>query len=374
MRRILFLLTNLAGGGAEKVLVDILRHTDFERYEVDLLLVVKEGIYLDSLPEQVNIYSLYKRRGLKYKLDFFFSRYWGIDFFQSRLIKKRIEKRYDAIVSFMEGIPLKFHKYIVNQGQVNISWVHTDMERLHYTAKYFRKHEEQQLYSQMNKVIVVSQQAQKGFSKVFKIHSSVYTLYNPIDRNSIITLADAINVTKTRLTICCVGRLTYAKRYDRAIRIIHKLIKCGYDVELWIAGNGVMERQLRKLAEDLNVEKHVTFLGFQSNPYPYVKAADIFLSTSMTEGYPLVICEALCLEKPIVATNVTGPREILGNSEYGLLTEENDDAIFAGVRRMIDDEALRAHYVAKARERKQEFEIQPVVDRIYNIICSSSHD
>lgn len=374
MKRILFLLTNLAGGGAEKVLVDILRHTDFERYEVDLLLVVNEGVYLDSLPAQVSTYSLYEQRGLKYKLDFFFSRYWGMDFFQSRLIKKRIGKRYDVIVSFMEGIPLKFHKYILDRGQVNISWVHTDMERLHYTAKYFRKHEEQQLYAQMNKVIVVSQQAQKGFGKVFKIHTPVYALYNPIDRDLIIALANAMSVTKSKLTICSVGRLTYAKRYDRAIRAIGKLMNCGYNVELWIIGNGGLEKQLRKQTEELNIEKHVKFLGFQSNPYPYVKAADIFLSTSMTEGYPLVICEALCLGKPIVATNVTGPREILGDSEYGLLIEEDDDAIFAGICRMIDDEALRAHYAAKACERKQVFEIQPVVDKIYNIICAPSHD
>ena len=129
-----------------------------------------------------------------------------------------------------------------------------------------------------------------------------------------------------------------------------------------------------KLCNDLGIKKNVSFLGFQSNPYPYIKAADMFLSTSMTEGYPLVICEALCLDKPIVATNVTGPREILGDSEYGLLAEESDEAIFSAVQRMIDDEDLRKHYATKASERKQLFDIQSTVDNIYRLISSDSND
>ena len=76
VKKILFLLTNLSGGGAEKVLIDILRHTDFTRYEVDLLLVVKEGVYLTSVPNEVKVYSLYENRGFKYKLHLALSRYW----------------------------------------------------------------------------------------------------------------------------------------------------------------------------------------------------------------------------------------------------------------------------------------------------------
>ena len=135
MNKILFILTNLSGGGAEKVLIDILRHTDFTYYEVDLLLVVKEGVYLTSVPNDVKIFSLYERRGLKYKLHFALSRYWGLDYFQRSLVQKKIKERYDTILSFMEGIPLKFHKYLLGCAEKNISWVHTDMEKLHYTLK-----------------------------------------------------------------------------------------------------------------------------------------------------------------------------------------------------------------------------------------------
>lgn len=87
-----------------------------------------------------------------------------------------------------------------------------------------------------------------------------------------------------------------------------------------------------------------------------------------------MICEALCLDKPIVTTNVTGPRKILGDLEYGLLTEENDDAIFEGVRRMIDDADLRKYYAKKASERRQIFDIQSTVDKIYKLITSDTND
>ena len=90
MKKILFILTNLAGGGAEKVLVDIFRHTDFERFKVDLLLVVNEGIYLSSLPSQIRVMTLYEKRGIRYKLDFLFTRYLRIDIFQSSLVKKKV--------------------------------------------------------------------------------------------------------------------------------------------------------------------------------------------------------------------------------------------------------------------------------------------
>lgn len=374
MKKILFILTNLAGGGAEKVLVDIFRHTDFERFKVDLLLVVNEGIYLSSLPVQIRVMSLYEKRGIRYKLDFLFTRYLRIDIFQCSLVKKKIGEDYDVIVSFMEGIPLKFHKYLMERAKKNISWVHLDLLKHHYTEKYFRKNEELWLYQAMDQVFFVSNEARQSFSSLFGSFSSFITIYNPIDREMIEVRAREKNVVKKNFTICSVGRLTYQKRYDRLLILANRLKKSGLKIDFWLLGIGPLEENLKHQVRQLGIEDCINFLGFQSNPYPYIKAADMFLSTSMTEGYPLVICEALCLDKPIVATNVTGPREILGDSEYGLLAEESDEAIFSAVQRMIDDEDLRKHYATKASERKQLFDIQSTVDNIYRLISSDSND
>lgn len=374
MKKILFILTNLAGGGAEKVLVDIFRHTDFECFKVDLLLVVNEGIYLSSLPSQIRVMSLYEKRGIRYKLDFLFTRYLRIDIFQCSLVKKKIGEDYDVIVSFMEGIPLRFHKYLMDRAKKNVSWVHLDLLKHHYTKRYFRKNEELWLYQAMDQVFFVSNEARQSFSSLFGSFGSFITIYNPIDREMIEIRAKEKNVEKKNFTICSVGRLTYQKRYDRLLILANRLKKSGLKIDFWLLGIGPLEENLKHQVRQLGIEDCINFLGFQSNPYPYIKAADMFLSTSMTEGYPLVICEALCLDKPIVATNVTGPREILGDSEYGLLAEESDEAIFSAVQRMIDDEDLRKHYATKASERKQLFDIQSTVDNIYRLISSDSND
>ena len=369
VKKILFLLTNLSGGGAEKVLIDILRHTDFTRYEVDLLLVVKEGVYLTSVPNDVKVYSLYENRGLKYKLHFALSRYWGLDYFQRSLVQKKVKGRYDAIVSFMEGIPLKFHKYLLGRTKKNISWVHLDLLKHHYTVKYFRNDEERLLYEKMQQVFFVSNDACQSFKDLFGLVVGPFqTIYNPIDKANIERLSAIRIINKERFTICTVGRLTYQKRYDRLLRLAKRLKDEKREVDFWLLGIGPLEEDLKKTASELGVETIVKFLGFQQNPYPYIKSADLFLSTSMAEGYPLVICEALCLEKPIVATNVTGPREILRDSEYGLLAEEDDESIYKAVCRMLDDKNLRVHYIEKAREKKKDFDIQSVVDKIYKMI------
>ena len=110
------------------------------------------------------------------------------------------------------------------------------------------------------------------------------------------------------------------------------------------------------------------FLGFKSNPYPYIAASDLFLSTSMTEGYPLVICEALCLGKPIIATAVSGSKEILADSEYGLLSEEDDDSLLKNTLRMITNNSLREYYSNRAVEKSLDFDVQSTVDNIYKFI------
>ena len=134
------------------------------------------------------------------------------------------------------------------------------------------------------------------------------------------------------------------KAYDRMVRLAYHLKKNNVDVDFWILGTGYLEAELRRLARDLSVEDMVHFLGFKSNPYPYIAASDLFLSTSMTEGYPLVICEALWLGKPIIATAVSGSKEILADSEYGLLSEEDDDSLLKNTLRMITNNSLRENY------------------------------
>ena len=99
-----------------------------------------------------------------------------------------------------------------------------------------------------------------------------------------------------------------------------------------------------------------------------MRQADIFLNTSEAEGYPLVLCEALCLGLPIVATDITGAHEILDGSRYGILVKENVEDIYEGLRRMIISKELRCDYSQKAIARSEMFSVEEIMKQIYNII------
>ena len=368
--RILYIMPSLSGGGAEKVLIDVLKYTDYSKYDVDLCLIINRGVYLDEIPSFVNRKCVYcENDGLLYKLHFVLAKYFNISCFQLYRINRVVEQNYDVIISFMEGISVKFHSYVLNKGRTNVSWIHIDLLTKHYTNHYFYSFlEERSIYKRMDKIAFVSDDAKRGFVKLFNVDGQLTTIYNPIDRENIVLLSKKNVIDKNRFTICSVGRLMPQKAYDRMVRLAYHLKKNNVDVDFWILGTGYLEAELRRLARDLSVEDMVHFLGFKSNPYPYIAASDLFLSTSMTEGYPLVICEALCLGKPIIATAVSGSKEILADSEYGLLSEEDDDSLLKNTLRMITNNSLREYYSNRAVEKSLDFDVQSTVDNIYKFI------
>ena len=135
---------------------------------------------------------------------------------------------------------------------------------------------------------------------------------------------------KRKFTIVAVGRLVEAKRFDRLINVCGMLKQNHYDVDTWIIGEGHLRNELEDQIKELHLQDNVFLLGFKNPPYAYMREADLFVSTSDVEGYPLVVCEAMTLGLPIVATKITGPMELLENNRYGLLVEKKEEDIFYG--------------------------------------------
>lgn len=365
----------LPGGGAEKVLIDILKNMDRSRYDLTLLLEYKEDVYTSSIPEDVKVRSLYRRSGIWLErfhrglrivrcYDLFHSLIYRLAFLW--LMRK---ESYDTIVSFMEGEAVRIHSYLNHKAKRNVSWVHIDFKKKHWSLEFFRnKRHEYGCYAMMDKIIFVSDDARKSFLDIYPLSESfTKVLYNLIDRNAILKLSDK-TFEKPKMTICMTGRLNQQKRYDRALEVMKMLKNDGVDVELWILGTGELEAELKEQANKLGIAETCRFCGFVRPPYPYMKAADIYLSTSEAEGYPLVLCEALCLGLPVVATDITGAHEILEESKYGLLVKENVDDIYQGVKRMIENQDLREAYRAKALERAEAFSVSKILDEIDSIL------
>lgn len=366
-KQILFIYGPLGGGGAERVLIDILRNFNYFDYDVDLCLIVATGILLPEVPNQVRIIPLWDRYTLYYKLAYRLSNWFAWNYLFKRILRQRLIKKYDVEISFLEGMPLKLHA-MMDTKAIKVTWVHCDLFQFPYEAKQFRKGEELSAYNKMNKIVCVSADALTAFNKRFSAcTSSRIVIYNPIDKQKIISMASAFPVKKEKFTIATMGRLTSPKRMDRILRLACSFKKEGLDVKFQIIGDGELKDALLLQRKKLDVEDMVEFLGFKHNPFPYIKRADLMFCCSGFEGFCLVICEAMCLGVPVVSTRTAGPIEILGENEYGILTDHDDESIYQNVRLLVLDNVLRKEYKERALKRAELFNVKDTLNRIYRL-------
>ena len=377
MKSLLFLMPSLPGAGAEKVLIEILRHIDYTQYNVSLFLEYREGVYLQDVPDKVSIIALHGPNNLWFQRLHrrLVERGWYAPFHE--LVYRRMflsllrGKRYDTIISFMEGSAVKFHSYIFDKGKRNISWVHIDFQQKHWSLDFFRDAEdERQCYEKMDKIIFVSNDAKTGCDSLFHLSAEKYAVhYNIIDADRIRRLSQMCTAEqKNKFTICMLGRLNTQKRHDRAISVAKTLKELGYDFELWIIGDGELREKLENQIIEAGLQDVVKLKGFINPPYSMLAQADIFLNTSEAEGFSLVVAEAFCLGIPVVSTNVSGPRELLGDSEYGILTSQEEKDIASAVRTMMDNSLLRKHYSVMSLTRSQMFNVDASMSAFYKLL------
>ena len=343
-QNILFCISSLAGGGAEKLLIQILKRFNFQAFEVDLFVINKIGVYFDDIPPQVNWFTKETENG-------------------------QLSKEYDIEVAFLEGTSTKFIAKRKSNA-LKIAWVHLDLLTCHWTKNYYTSDDEEAAcYSQMHQIVFVSNDALSQFGKLFpQVDTPRRVILNMIERDAIIANAGLARVPKTKFTLCSVGSLIYRKRYDRLIPIIARLINVDHlDFHFWIVGAGEQERLLRDLIEVYLLEEVVFLQGFHKNPYPFIKCADAYVSVSFVEGYPLVIAEALCLGKAIMATKVTGSMEMLDDGKAGLLVNTDDESVYAGLKKIITSADLREDLAKKATLRSEIFDTQKTMDEIYRL-------
>ena len=223
----------------------------------------------------------------------------------------------------------------------------------------------------IDNIVFVSNDAKKQFEKLYpdnKIKKTV--IYNLIDSEAIsryrknydCDLEDRI------FNIVSVGRLHSIKGFDRLIRIAKKLKDDNYKFHIKIIGEGEERINLENLISEYHLEEYVSLSGYVNPPYSLMADADLFVSTSLAEGYSLVLCEAFCLGLPVVSTKTTGPIELIDNNKYGLLTDHDDESIYSAVKEMIEDKDLRMYYHQQALKRVEVFNVSEVLNRIYSVL------
>lgn len=375
MKKVLLFVDNLDEGGVSKVLFDLLENINREKYDITIMALYNNGMYKDKIKE----YGKFKYcfdipepndNSLKANL---YRKYWGgmLRLPEKFMYKWFIKEKYDIEIAFIHGWSTKFISGSNNKKSKKIAWVHADLvtwDRVDGVFKSLEHHKK--AYSKFDEVICVSQTVKEGIEKKYNVKNAK-VLYNPINREKILKLSnekiDDINHSN-KFKLISVGRLSKEKGYDRLLRVVKKLVNEQIGCELLIIGSGKEYDKLNSYIKNNNLEYNIKIVGYKENPYKYVKSSDLFVCSSLSEGYSLVIAESLVLGIPVVSTKCSGPIEILRNGENGLLVENSEEGLYKGLKEIINSNELYINYKNRAVKEGTKFGVDNFIKSVEEIL------
>lgn len=273
-------------------------------------------------------------------------------FWQS--ISKVIEtnpKEYDIAISYAQGIPTFYvadkvkamHKY----AWVNVSY------RLKEKEKQFQKY----YYDQFDKIVAVSESAKEVFTDTFSEYKDkmkvVYDINNPHLIKMMAETGEGYKDNFDGIRILTVGRLDNQKGYDIALDACKKLKESGLHFRWYALGKGPLQKEVEQYIEENDLKDHFILLGVESNPYPFVKNADIYVQTSKFEGFGLAIAEARMLNVPVVTTRFDAVYNQMADGKNGLVVDMNAAAVCDAVLKLVNDKELRENIVCYLENEKK---------------------
>lgn len=372
-KKILFLIESFAGGGVEKVFIDLINNMDISKYDITVMSIWDYGVRKKDLRKDVKYKSIFPNiKGISKIFHNFVEKSDG-----KLLYKLGIREKYDIEIAFIEGRATKIIGASTNPNSRKIAWVHIDLSQGHWTSMVFNKdlEKEKECYKRFNDIIFVSNSAKAGFKKLFgDDFDNLQVKYNPIIADDVIKksqeVVDDIEKPKDKKLLVTSGRLVSQKGYESLLEVCNRLNNDKLDYELWILGEGWARPRLEELINKYNLN-NVKLFGFKENPYKYIKQGDLFVCSSKNEGFSLVIAEAMILGLPVISTNCSGPNELLNFGEYGFMVENTEDALYEGLKEILMGEEKLRYYIEKSKERINFFNYK---DRISDIERLFSND
>ena len=372
--KILFVIESLAGGGAEKVLSVIIKHFNYDKYDVTVCPIVDEGVYCEKVIGHVTHYKpIISYRGsslsrlwnrVKYKLIY--------SYLPLGLVYKwLIPQGHDVEIAFCEGFVTKLLSH-ANSKSKKIAWIHTDLRDNPWPIKlgiYQDIDEERKAYSNYNRIACVSESAHQSFCNLYGLKDKTVTIYNPIDLNEIRSKVGQKRRGEDGVVrLVSVGRLVLQKGFDRLLKVVRRFHDNEYQVELLILGDGVERETLERYIENNDMHSYVSLPGFSENPYQEMSESDLFVCPSRAEGFSLVIAEAMVLGIPVISTYCSGPNELLQEGKYGMLVENSEKGLYAGLVNALNDMERMRDYAKAAQERIYDFIPSQIINQIESLI------
>ncbi|RKX91166.1 MAG: glycosyltransferase [Spirochaetes bacterium] len=372
MEKILFVLPSLCGGGAEKVVLNLLNYLNREKFVLHLALFEYKGVYLVDLPEDIVVYNLNKKN----KFDF-------LKLVFSLAYKVFPDVKPDVVISFLWYTNLvvilaKLLSYIKPKVIIN---ERISINSALKTQKFWRikKFLIRSLYRYADRIIAVSKgSAQKLIDLLGLLCNKIKVIYNgvsyPIEQNVGSAENPVLrNIGGFPIIVSC-GRLIWQKNQELLIKAAYIVLE-QMDIKVLILGEGPEEANLRKLVRQLGIEDKVLFLGFQKDIYKYIKIADVFVLSSRYEGFPNVILEAMACGVPVISTDCPdGPNEIIVNGVNGMLVPPDDvNAMAQAIVRLLNNDKLKEKFRIEGWKRIRHFGIDKMVaeyEEVFNMIST----
>lgn len=380
-KNIVFIIPSLDAGGAEKSLVNLLDSIDYLNYNVDLVLFHKKGIFLSMIPSQVNLISLNSNHILfskkllqslfsfilNLRFDLAINRF--IFFCKNTLYKNKaiaeqytwknlsssiqtLDKNYDVAIGYLEKSSIYF---VVDKVKADkkIGWIHTTYSNSGMNADFDIKY-----FKQLQALVGVSPDCVEDLKHNFaSISNRIHFINNIVSAKIIKSLAkDKIENNYKNNTFVTIARLSNEKGCDLAVET-SKILKEKNILFKWILiGEGSERKKIEVKIKEYNLQNEFHLIGLRVNPYPYLKAAQIYIQPSRYEGKSMAIEEAKILQKPIIVTNYLTAKDQIRNNYDGIIVEINPQAIANAIENLLDNVFVQEKLIlnlAKSNSNKE---------------------
>ena len=367
---ILIYTYNLDIGGIERSLIGLLNAIDYDKYNVDLYMFKHEGAFIKDVPDNVNILNqeeitsfagipiveVFRKKNFSMGLGRLYAKARCL--IKGKVLKKpvsgeymsqityplfckkmkKLNKHYDVALSFYWP-----HYFVINNvsADLKLGWIHTD-----YGQIYPDKKKEIEMWSKIDYIVSVSEECKKSFINIYpNLEDKVIVIENILSEEHIrkmaneFTVRDEIDFNSTIL--CSVGRFCCPKNFINIPKICREIIDKGKDVKWYLIGYGPEESDIRQVIKDNKVENNVIILGKKENPYPYMKACDIYVQPSKFEGKAVTVREAQILCKPVVITNYATASSQVVDGKDGIIVDMDNKSVAEGICKLLDNSHTR---------------------------------
>lgn len=365
-KKILFIMPSMFIGGAERSLLGLLEAIDYTQYDVSLFLYRHEGEFLAYIPDQVNLLPPMKEYGT---FDvpirsLLFSRRWvfGLARLFSKVALKMhcllsnekkgiwMSMQYTAryLLPLLPEIPGKYDLGVMFLGVADplifkvkankkVTWCHTD-----YDTLYPNKRMDRAVYNIVERIVFVSNSCRDKMAHFYpELFSKTQVIENILGEKLLLQQADVrINDMPPfdgGYNLLSIGRFSAAKNFDNIPNICKCLLGAGLNVKWYLIGYGGDEALIRQKIAEANMERNVIILGKKENPYPYIKACDLYVQPSRYEGKCVTVREAQMLGKPVVITNYATSASQLEDGEDGVIVPMDNEGCATGIAALLHD-------------------------------------